>query len=197
MRKEDGSILYAPTDLCRFMDSRFASWMDRFVLERPGAATRDEASEDMLLVFERAQEHERAVLERFRDEGRVIVDITKGDDRVAATVEALRSGAEVLYQPALVRAPFAGYPDFLGAVIDAFSVTETALIAVDAVTGVRVNTRRVWSEAESLGLARAIVITRLDSEGADVRPHQERCTPGCRRVVESGVAQHAGDATDP
>ncbi|MFQ5653721.1 MAG: elongation factor G, partial [Planctomycetota bacterium] len=59
-----------------------------------------------------------------------------------------------------------GYPDFLGAVVDAFSVVETVLIAVDAVAGIRVNTRRVWHEAEDAGLGRMIVITRLDAENA-------------------------------
>lgn len=59
-----------------------------------------------------------------------------------------------------------GYPDFVGTVIDAFSVVETALIAIDGAAGIRVNTRRVWTEAEELGLARIIVLTRLDSEGA-------------------------------
>ncbi|MFN0058334.1 MAG: GTP-binding protein, partial [Planctomycetota bacterium] len=73
-----------------------------------------------------------------------------------------------------------GYPDFLGATIDAFTAVETALIAVDAAAGVRVNTRRVWAEAGKQQLARLIVITRLDHENADfdARVEEIRATFG-------------------
>lgn len=59
-----------------------------------------------------------------------------------------------------------GYPDFVGSVIDAFSVVETCLIAIDASQGIRVNTRRVWDEAGKAGIARMIIITRIDSDQA-------------------------------
>ncbi len=69
--------------------------------------------------------------------------------------------------------------------IDAFSAAETALIAVDAATGIRVNTRRAWEEAEKQGLARVFVITRLDTDGAGFQERVEeiqemfgnRCVP--------------------
>lgn len=59
-----------------------------------------------------------------------------------------------------------GYPDFVGQAITALYAVETAMITVDAVAGVQVNTRRMWSEAGKLGLARVIVVTRLDAENA-------------------------------
>ncbi|RME75638.1 MAG: GTP-binding protein, partial [Planctomycetota bacterium] len=59
-----------------------------------------------------------------------------------------------------------GYPDFIGNAISGLSAVDTALIAVDAQDGVRVNTRQVWEQAGKLGLARAIVVTRLDLEHA-------------------------------
>lgn len=59
-----------------------------------------------------------------------------------------------------------GYADFRGAVTEAFAAVETALIAIDATAGIRVNTRRVWEDAERAGIGRAIVITRLDMENA-------------------------------
>lgn len=60
-----------------------------------------------------------------------------------------------------------GYMDFFGQVISASYATETALIAVDAVSGVQVGTRRAWSQAVARNLARAIVVTGLDRENAD------------------------------
>lgn len=59
-----------------------------------------------------------------------------------------------------------GYSDFRGAVTEAFAAVETALIAIDATAGIRVNTRRVWADAKNAGLGRAIVITRLDADNA-------------------------------
>lgn len=60
-----------------------------------------------------------------------------------------------------------GYPDFLGAAVDALSVVETALIAIDAAAGIRVNTRRVWDEAHHLHVGRMIALTRMDLDLAD------------------------------
>ncbi len=60
-----------------------------------------------------------------------------------------------------------GYPDFLSAAVDALSAVETALVAVDAAQGIRVNTKRVWEEANKLHVARMIVVTRLDVDNAD------------------------------
>jgi hypothetical protein len=36
MRRTEGGIVYAPTDLVVFLESPFASWMDRLHLESPG-----------------------------------------------------------------------------------------------------------------------------------------------------------------
>jgi elongation factor G len=60
-----------------------------------------------------------------------------------------------------------GYPDFIGQVIGAFRAVETALIAVNAHSGIEVNTRRVFQEAGKAGLARMIVITKMDTENID------------------------------
>src|SRR5262245_4544952 len=57
-----------------------------------------------------------------------------------------------------------GYPDLVGQMIGALRAVETALIAVDAHAGVKVNTRRAWAEAGKAGCGRIIVLTKLDSE---------------------------------
>jgi len=99
------------------------------------------------------------------DEGNTVTD-TLPDEKErkisieTAVVHAKYKGCE--FQ--LLDAP--GYPDFLGHAICALHAAETALITVDAVGGVAVNTRRMWSEAGKLGLARALVVTRMDAENA-------------------------------
>jgi len=60
-----------------------------------------------------------------------------------------------------------GYSDFIGAVICAVSAVEGAIITVSASEGIQVNSRRVWSIAEEAGIARAILITRMDGENID------------------------------
>lgn len=60
-----------------------------------------------------------------------------------------------------------GYPDLVGQMIGALRAVETALIAVDAHDGVKVNTRRAWAEAGRAGCGRIIVLTKLDAENVD------------------------------
>src|SRR5271170_7298329 len=57
-----------------------------------------------------------------------------------------------------------GYPDFVGAALGALSAVETVLVVVSAANGVEVNTRRMFNEAGKRGLARMLVINKLDGE---------------------------------
>jgi elongation factor G len=60
-----------------------------------------------------------------------------------------------------------GYPDFRGPALSALSVVDTAVIVVDAVAGVEYSTRRMMERARERGLCRAVVVNRIDAEGAD------------------------------
>ena len=60
-----------------------------------------------------------------------------------------------------------GYPDFIGQVIGPMQGVETALVVINATSGIEVNTRRVFEEAEKAGLGRMIVINKMDSENID------------------------------
>ena len=60
-----------------------------------------------------------------------------------------------------------GYPEFRGPALSAFSAVDTALIVVDADTGVAHGTRRLMERARERNLCRAIVINKIDHEGAD------------------------------
>jgi elongation factor G len=61
-----------------------------------------------------------------------------------------------------------GSPDFIGAALEALAAVETAIVVVSAVNGVEMNTRRMFNEASTLGLSRAIVINKLDTENIDL-----------------------------
>ena len=46
MRKDNGTIIYSPSDLIRYLASSFASWLDRYHLEGLGEITPDEQTEE-------------------------------------------------------------------------------------------------------------------------------------------------------
>ena len=60
-----------------------------------------------------------------------------------------------------------GYPDFIGQTIGALHGVDTAVIVVNAHSGLEVNTRRTFSEAGKRGLGRLIVINKLDTDNID------------------------------
>jgi elongation factor G len=60
-----------------------------------------------------------------------------------------------------------GYPDFRGPALAALAAVETVAIVVDASTGVEYGTRRMMERARERNLCRAIVVNKLDHEGAD------------------------------
>ena len=60
-----------------------------------------------------------------------------------------------------------GYPEFRGPALSAFSAVDTALIVVDADAGVAHGTRRLMERARERNLCRAIVVNKIDHEGAD------------------------------
>ena len=55
-----------------------------------------------------------------------------------------------------------GYPDFIGQALAALPAVETAVIVVNAETGIEVNTRRLYHAAGEMGLARMIVVNKID-----------------------------------
>jgi elongation factor G len=67
----------------------------------------------------------------------------------------------------LIDAP--GKPDFVGSALEALNAVENALIVVSAPAGIQVNTRRMFQEAGRRGLARMLVINRMDADNIDFK----------------------------
>ncbi|MBI5863677.1 MAG: elongation factor G [Planctomycetes bacterium] len=61
-----------------------------------------------------------------------------------------------------------GMPDYCGLAISALSGVDTAAIVISAASGIGVNTRRMFHMAGDFGLARMIIVTRIDAENADL-----------------------------
>ncbi|HXH81555.1 MAG TPA: elongation factor G [Candidatus Tectomicrobia bacterium] len=60
-----------------------------------------------------------------------------------------------------------GYGDFIADARAGLSVVEAAIVVVDGVAGVQVQTEKVWKFATEFELPRVIVVNRLDRERAD------------------------------
>jgi elongation factor G len=73
-----------------------------------------------------------------------------------------------------------GYADFIGEVYGALRAVDTAAIVVDAVSGLEVQSERVWGIADDYGLAKIAIINRMDKENANfddaVRTIQQVCS---------------------
>ena len=101
-----------------------------------------------------------------------------------------------------------GIGNFLSDAQAALHVADSALVVVDAVSGVMVQTEKVWTTADELALPRIVVLNRLDRERAslerslevaprDLQPHRdpdpaadrrgEVVQGGCRPGIEEGV----------
>jgi elongation factor G len=57
-----------------------------------------------------------------------------------------------------------GKPDYVGQALGALNAVDTAVIVLSAPSGIQVNTRRMFHEAGKRGLARILVINRLDGD---------------------------------
>ncbi|TAL90892.1 MAG: elongation factor G [Rhodanobacter sp.] len=62
----------------------------------------------------------------------------------------------------------AGYSDFRGATLAALAAVETVAIVVNAINGIEHSTRRMMMHARERGLARMLVINKIDFDGANL-----------------------------
>src|SRR5437899_1870270 len=78
-----------------------------------------------------------------------------------------------------------GYGDFIADARAGLRVVEAAVVVVDAVAGVQVQTEKIWKFANEYELPRAVVVNRLDRERADFYRTLESITrrPKARAVL--------------
>ncbi|MGQ7847298.1 TM0106 family RecB-like putative nuclease [Granulosicoccus sp. 3-233] len=127
MHYSGSALVYAPTDLSRWLSSPYASWMARYAAECPEQAPASDEADDMLdLLAQRGLAHEEALEREFADSGLTVVNVmervqarkpaTAEEAREAAlalTRELLIEGVDVVAQAMLERGAFRGYADFL------------------------------------------------------------------------------------
>lgn len=114
MRYLNGSLLFAGHDLDRFLACSHGTCLDLRDLQVP--LPRSEEDEQLRLLREKGFEHENAWLNDLKRRGFRIVEIPESgslQERAGATLDALQSGADYIYQAALFSGNWHGYADFL------------------------------------------------------------------------------------
>ena len=113
-RLSTGQFRYSPSDLVTFLECPHASILD--IKSQSEQLVRKKVSPLGHLLSQKGSEHEVTYLRHLEHEGKDITEIPENkslDERVSLTVEAMHSGAEVIYQAAFLKEPWCGYADFL------------------------------------------------------------------------------------
>ena len=101
------------------------------------------------------------------DDGTTVTDFDEEEIARKHTLSASLAYAEWNKQKInLIDAP--GMGNFLADARAALHVADAALVVVDAVSGVMVQTEKVWEAADELALPRLVVLNRLDRERASL-----------------------------
>ncbi|NLJ51465.1 MAG: TM0106 family RecB-like putative nuclease [Alcaligenaceae bacterium] len=114
MYYDNSRLVFSPSDVVQFVDSPFASWMERLVLVNPDQVAQADADDSfMSMLQDKGASHEKALLETFKAQGKSIAMIDEKEDKKKATLEAIEVGVEVIFQAYLTGENFVGYADFL------------------------------------------------------------------------------------
>ncbi|RDS84596.1 elongation factor G [Dyella monticola] len=92
----------------------------------------------------------------------------------------------------------AGYPDFRGGALAAFAAVETVAVVVNAANGIEHGTRRIMEHARLRGLARLLVVNKIDAEGVNLQALVDALREefGSECLPVNLPAQHAGTVLD-
>lgn len=116
MQKVGDSLKFSPSDLITFMQSPFASYMERKRLDDPSINDlMDEEDTVLKSLQEKGYKHEDEFLEELKNEFENVVTIDRASPEImlAKTREAMAAGADVIAQAYLSHENFAGLSDFL------------------------------------------------------------------------------------
>jgi len=116
------------------------------------------------------------------DDGTTITDFDEEEVARKHTLSASLAYAEWnKHKINLIDTP--GIGNFLSDARAALHVADAAVVVVDAVAGVMVQTEKVWAAAQELNLARLIVVNRIDRERASLDRTLQSLRDTCSRTV--------------
>ena len=116
------------------------------------------------------------------DDGTTVTDFDEEEIARKHTLSASLAYAEWnKHKINLIDTP--GIGNFLSDARAALQVADAALVAVDAVAGVMVQTEKVWAAAAELELPRLVVLNRLDRDRASLDRSLKSLRESCHRSV--------------
>src|SRR5229473_2275385 len=116
------------------------------------------------------------------DEGTTVTDFDEEEIARKHTLSASLAYAEWnKHKINLIDTP--GMGNFLSDARAALHVADAALVVVDTVAGVMVQTEKVWEAADELSLPRLVVLNRLDRERASLGRALQSLHDACNRTV--------------
>jgi len=116
------------------------------------------------------------------DDGTTVTDFDEEEIARKHTLSASVAYAEWNKQKInLIDTP--GMGNFFAEAGAALSVADAALVVVDAVGGVMVQTEKVWQAADALALPRLVVLNRLDRDRASLERSLASLREACNRTV--------------
>jgi len=114
MRMSGSRIELSASDLSSFLDCVHLTSLD-LAVARGDRAPPTWTDPVLIVLRERGLEHERGYVEELRAQGLSVTDLDGfvGEDAVARAISAMRTGADVILQPALRNGRWFGRPDLL------------------------------------------------------------------------------------
>ncbi|EJZ17867.1 TM0106 family RecB-like putative nuclease [Rhizobium sp. Pop5] len=116
MRLIGDLLRLSASDLMRFKGCRHATALDLRLIE-VGDLKPDEDGPEAELLQKQGDDHELAFLDRLKADGHSVIEIPKDkislEESVRLTLEAMRTGPDIIYQGALLDGAWGGYSDFL------------------------------------------------------------------------------------
>lgn len=116
MQIKKSGLFFAPSDLITFMDSQFASHMERWRVHDSSISELKDPEDQMLKMLQKkGYDHEDAFLKYLKTEGKSVVLIDRATPEImqGRTRDAMKSGADVIAQAYLELDNFGGLADFL------------------------------------------------------------------------------------
>jgi len=130
MQQRNGQILFSPSDLNAFLECEHLTQLELAVSRRELDRPKDE-NPQADFVKRKGDEHEAAYLAQLLADRREVVTIPNDwdlDAAARATEEAMRAGADVVYQACFVDGDWRGFADFVERQADGrYEVVDTKL----------------------------------------------------------------------
>lgn len=116
MQKIKDTIYYAASDIVNFLECEHLTALDLINLKTPLPQAEDD--DEAILYQQKGIAHEGAYVDHLRSSVSCLADVSGCRDDLdaaaaAATQDAMRAGADIIYQAALREGCFIGHADFL------------------------------------------------------------------------------------